>query len=354
MTRTHLFALLLLLLIPTRVSYAIPPPELIVSVSQSILSVIGILTASLILVFGSIRMYLTHLMSIPLFRYSTYVLGVVIIVLAIVWAVLYQQRQVLTNWQAEVDEEVRAAWARYDSIYIAPEELPARRTLSGAAQEISWTDFVKIADGTDYLLLDIRDRNAFEAGRFTSSMHMNFSDLLRGRWQELTDYKNTPIFITCFFGTTGTIVADFLAAQGFTQLYIPLDGLRETVGRDQGVPFEGSVFPTENYFTIIQRLSLEQILTTGDGAHQVIDLRSPTQYDEPTPTTPTHQHYREFATEPERSAFLQTLSATQQHVLMCNSELSCYHAEMMYLDTINSGINTLGIYDTSQPAGQVF
>jgi hypothetical protein len=62
MNRSLLFLCVLLVLIPRANAYAILPPDLVVSVGQSILGIIGLIFASVTLVLASIKNYLLILL----------------------------------------------------------------------------------------------------------------------------------------------------------------------------------------------------------------------------------------------------------------------------------------------------
>lgn len=340
----------LLVFVPLHVAQAIPPPDLIFSLSQSIMSVLGLLMASLIIAVTSLQMYIRNFLLTKTGRFIMYGLCAGIALLGVALLALYINQLRFDTWQSDVDQELRDVWQVYDAAYQAPDEQVARAELTSAAQEVTWAEFLKVADGGDYLVLDIRDSHAFAAGNFLDSVHIRLADLLHGRHEELEAYKDKPIYIVCYLGTTGAIAGDFLASQGFSELYLPQDGLRNTIKRDD-VPFTGVTYP-QHYEEMINRLSQAEVLAAVKRDALVIDLRSPQQYEEPTKPTADLEMFREFMTEPEIDTFLQTLDANRPYVFLCNSDASCYQGEMLLHDFYEHGLQAVGTYDSTKPDGK--
>jgi rhodanese-related sulfurtransferase len=260
-----------------------------------------------------------------------------------------RRRKQLAQWQAGVDSEIRAAWSQYEGVYSAANEKSARATLQGKAEEVTWQEFKSLARGTDYLILDIRDSYAYQAGYFPGSTHMRLADLLHGRWTELEDFKDKPILLICFLGTTGTIASDFLSAQGFTNLYIPEGGLQETLRRES-VPFVGTS-RFAHHEEMIDRLSVDEASALVDTGAKVIDVRSPEMYSEPSPITPDEPFFREFKTTSQIDEFVSQLQKDTTYLSVCNSDASCYQAEMLLHDFKANGITAGGTFDVNKPQG---
>jgi rhodanese-related sulfurtransferase len=341
--------IVLVVLMPRAEAQAILPPDLIVSTAQSLVSIFGLIMASVVLAIASIKNYLFILL--PTKKHKIiFALVVICGISLLVWNlfVAEEQRQ-LDQWQDGVDAEIRGVWDQYKDAYSAPDEKEARQLLTSSAQEITWKAFSEKVADKDFLIVDIRDLYAYEVGFFEGSVHMRLADLLLGRWKELESYKDKPILLICFLGTTGAIAGDFLSAQGFTDLYIPKGGLHETLRRET-TPFVGNT--RFKYFDeMIDRLSSEEAqLLVANGA-KVIDLRSPDKYDEQTLIFPDISFFREFNSLPNITSFVGSLDANTTYVSLCNSDASCYQAEMFLHDLKAAGLTAGGTYDSSKPDG---
>jgi rhodanese-related sulfurtransferase len=349
MYRPLLLLCVLLVLFPRANVHAILPPDLVVSVGQSIVGIIGLIIASVTLALASIKNYL--LMLLPTLKHKV-VFGVLLVgVLGAVVGVTFflEEEKQLAQWQAGVDSEIRSAWSQYESVYSAADEKSARATMQGMAEEVTWQEFKSLARGTDYLILDIRDSYAYQVGYFPGSVHMRLADLLHGRWTELEDFKDKPILLICFLGTTGTIASDFLSAQGFTNLYIPQGGLQETLRRES-VPFVGTS-RFAHHEEMIDRLSVDEANALVGAGAKVIDVRSPEMYTEASPVTPDVQFFREFKTTVQIEEFVSKLQKDTTYLSVCNSDASCYQAEMLLHDLKANGLNAGGTFDVNKPQG---
>lgn len=334
-------------------AYAIPPPDLILSISQSVLSAVGVAIAGVIVALGSVRVYFKNILITKVGRVGFYSGIFILLFLCISAGILYVNNVRLNAWRSTVDSEIRAVWDEYAPIYEAQNEQEARNTLTSAATEVTWSEFESIVGDRDFVVVDIRDKHAYDAGHIDGSIHIRLADLIRGRWEELLPYKNSPVFLVCYLGSTGAIAGDFLAKQGFSDLYQPKEGLRPTLVRDVSIPFVGSPNVPE-IDTLIQRISLETAETAVAEGALVIDLRSPEQYKDSTVIKPDIRMFREFMTIPEIETFVTELDHTKSYVHLCNSDASCYQGEMLILDLLDQNMTTVGIYDTNRPDGAKF
>jgi rhodanese-related sulfurtransferase len=339
----------LIVLVPRAEVQAILPPDLIISTAQSLMSVFGLIIASVVLVIASVKNYLFILL--PTRRRQLLFLLVIIIGISLLaWSlfVAEEQRQ-LDQWQEGVDAEIRGVWDQYKAAYSASDEKQARQSLTSSAQEITWNEFSEKVAGEEYLIVDIRDLYAYQVGYFEGSVHMRLADLLLGRWKELESYKNKPVLLICFLGTTGAIAGDFLSAQGFTDLYIPRGGLHETLRRES-TPFIGDT-RFKHFDEMIDRLSTKEAYLLVESGAKIIDLRSPDKYDEPTAIYPDISFFREFNSLPKIESFISSLDADTTYISLCNSDASCYQGEMFLHDLKAAGLHAGGTYDSSKPEG---
>lgn len=91
-----------------------------------------------------------------------------------------------------------------------------------------------INNGTgDYILLDVREVDEFVQARIPGAVNLPLSEL-QMRIDEVDD--SLPIVLVCRTGVRSVMAAQFMAANGFPDLYNLLDG---TMGwAERGLPLE--------------------------------------------------------------------------------------------------------------------
>ena len=85
---------------------------------------------------------------------------------------------------------------------------------------ISPDDARDLIDDRDVAILDIRDPDSFAAGRMQDAVHL--SNETAAAFIEKTD-KSKPVVVCCYHGNSSQQAAQFLAEQGFSEVY-SLDG----------------------------------------------------------------------------------------------------------------------------------
>lgn len=85
---------------------------------------------------------------------------------------------------------------------------------------ISADDARDMIDDRDVSILDIRDPDSFAAGRMLDAAHL--SQDTAAAFIENTD-KSKPVVVCCYHGNSSQQAAQFLAEQGFSEVY-SLDG----------------------------------------------------------------------------------------------------------------------------------
>jgi len=87
-------------------------------------------------------------------------------------------------------------------------------------KHLSTTDLSANLADDNYVVVDIRDANAFANGRIPNAIHLtneNISDFLRD-----ADF-DAPTVVCCYHGISSQQAAQFLISQDFTEVY-SLDG----------------------------------------------------------------------------------------------------------------------------------
>ncbi len=251
-------------------------------------------------------------------------------------------------WRKSIDTELSSLWEEYEQVYSADSESEARISLLNRDHETTWKNFMKVVDGGEYLVIDIRDIYGYESGRIPGSIHMRFGDLINGKWEEIAAYKDTPIYVVCFLGSTGALTINFLEDKGFTKLYQPILGIRQAVRSEPDLPFEGTLeaFGRVKQTRMLTNYEAYENIFKIDGL-QVIDMRAPSHYINKTPITPHHKLFREFMTIPEIDDFISTLDVDGEYLALCDSSASCYQGELLFEDFERRGLKMHGVYDVT-------
>lgn len=85
---------------------------------------------------------------------------------------------------------------------------------------ISADDARDLIDDREVAIIDIRDPDSFTAGRMEGATHL--SNETAAGFIEATA-KDTPVVVCCYHGNSSQNAAQFLAEQGFSEVY-SLDG----------------------------------------------------------------------------------------------------------------------------------
>jgi rhodanese-related sulfurtransferase len=346
----YILLLFLALIFLPQLSYALPPPDLILSISQSFLNLLGALIATIVLVFGSIQIYFREWFYTKLGKIITFSMLIIIIGCLVVLLYLKKNQNDIIVWKTEIDAELREIWDIYEPIYSATEEYNAK-SLVVSGTEVTWPEFIHEVDGEDYVIIDIRDRYPYEIGHISGSVHMRFADLLTGGWQEIEAYKNKPVFIVCYLGTTGSLASEFLSAKGFTKLYKPEGGITQAVERNEGIPFEGeAVLPRDS--RMARFISQTEAREKTDEGALVIDLRAESNYQDDPGIPVKYRFFREKEPQESINGFLAQLASEPEYILICHGGASCYSAWMLLHDLDAAGKKGAAVYNTEFKDGK--
>lgn len=340
-----------ILLSPSFYVHALPPPDLIVSISQSILSSLGAIAAALVIAASTIatffRQWVTTLAGK---RVLVGISSLAVVAVAVAGGAFYNEWK-LNAWKEQVNIDMRELWSSYESVYSAEVEEEARYDMESAAAWVTWPQFQNTVGEREYVIIDIRDRYPYEIGHIPDSEHLRLAELFRGEWEQIEQYKDKPVLIVCYLGTTGAMASQFLEAQGFSELYQLEDGITASVYRDESLPFTGSaVLPRDERYR--DRLSVEEVQRKLEAGAEVIDLRFPNDYEESMPFSVHHQFFRERATQEEIDTFVSDLSSNTPHIMLCKGSASCYSARMLLLDLDRFDKDGVGMINILEPNGE--
>ncbi|XOV80110.1 MAG: thiosulfate sulfurtransferase GlpE [Aestuariibacter sp.] len=89
-----------------------------------------------------------------------------------------------------------------------------------AFQHIDVSGLQKLKDNPSLTIFDIRDPNSFAQGHIPGALHLH-NDNLQTLLAEVD--RNAPVVLCCYHGVSSQSAAEFVAAQGFSDVY-SLDG----------------------------------------------------------------------------------------------------------------------------------
>jgi rhodanese-related sulfurtransferase len=133
-----------------------------------------------------------------------------------------------------------------------------------------------------YTLLDVRSQGEYDdtstsaglnIGRVKNSVHIDIRELPK-RWQELSAYKDKPLFIYCSHSQRSRRASRLLADSGFTKLYNINGGLTDFY--NQGIesnPCAGLEIVTSVPYKILSSKELNARVKQGK-SYYIIDLRT--------------------------------------------------------------------------------
>lgn len=93
-------------------------------------------------------------------------------------------------------------------------------------KRIKKEDAKKLLNHSITILLDIRDPESYNNGHAKNAIHFEQSDI--SDFISKTDKSNT-ILIMCYHGNSSQILADYLAGQGFLNVYSIDGGYQEWI-----------------------------------------------------------------------------------------------------------------------------
>lgn len=331
--------LILIVFFPIHQSLAIPPPDLIISTAQAVLTTFGLIVGSIIILWKQLKDYAASLGPKRIIFY--------VFILVFPSSLIYISSNIATihtlYWRYTIDAELREVWKNYEPIYSAENEVLAREEKLTHQYEITWADFMKVSEGQEYLVIDIREAYGFNAGKIPGSVHLRFGDLINGGWKTLLPYKDTPMFIVCYVGSTGAMTIDFLEKRGFSKLYQPVNGILAAKRAEPDLPIEGNLETFGKRF--INKFATKKALDEGA---ITIDMRSPEHYSQNVPFTVNYRNFREFMTTTQNDKFLKSLPKDKTYLPFCDSVISCYQGEILLIDLEKAGYSINGVYDITK------
>lgn len=208
--------------------------------------------------------------------------------------------------------------------------------------EIDNPEFQEILNkGQSPYVLDAREDEEFEIGKFPGSEHIRFADLLAGEWISLP--TNKIVYVFCWSGIRGKEVAEFLRSKKIVSRFI-------ITGADGWVSFGGlwkgginftSAYTDSRYTRLFNLDELKQKISDGV---IIIDSRMNSKYE--------YWHIPESVNIPiiytPTSRMEETLSQVpdgKQVITVCDDFVSCFDAKITGLKLGRKGHEFLGRYN---------
>ena len=356
------------LLLPWTVAYALPPPDLIITVLQSFMQVMGALFAMLVVVAMSMWQWLKIFYQLhKKIVWSLVALCLIAIPSSLFLALKYQenkwQQAVQQNFLAMADEaqnQINVATSTDAIGQISQETLVRNKVLAeldkmAQSQSDTQTSIMDLsfAGALDYeafkakllepetQIIDVRTVLGFEKGRVTGSQNIELPDLLFGGWKTLD--PNRPVVIVCYAGSSGVVAAHFLNSLGFSEVYFPENGIYKHQDDLSDFNFEGTYF--DPYVGIQQKVIETETVEMAQA--EVIDFRtSAASAADPIGLRVTNPDISFYTTE-NMTAWLNTLNSESVYALVCDSPLSCYNSAIMTYRFKEQNLELLGTVFTN-------
>lgn len=272
-------ATLLALVVPFRAA-AIPPPDILISIGSSfgqIFSLVIVLLSGLFAAAAqTVQAYRPRLRVRPAI-YVTAIVGLIFVSAAI--ATVADQTRQRAEIARIVERNVSEASSRSVALPVA--ESSYFHDNATLPLDISNGDFAAIesipsSDGTpptaaaNPYVLDAREDEEVEIGRYPGSVHVRLADLLDGAYAGVP--RDRTVYVFCWSGIRGSEVATFLRDHGVLARYLSdgAEGWVSSGGRwDGGVKFS-SVYSAPQYARTLT--ADETDATVADGA-VLVDAR---------------------------------------------------------------------------------
>ncbi len=205
---------------------------------------------------------------------------------------------------------------------------------------ISNSDFQPVASG-NLFVLDAREDEEYEIGRFPNSTHIRFADLIVGEWIRVP--TDQIVYVFCWSGIRGKEVAEFLRSKKIVARYIEngADGWVSFGGKWTGGIKFASQYPQERYAHLVTLNELKEKSAQGAA---IVDSRIKDKYNNwhipgsiniPIIYTPSSKI----------DDLLDEVSSGKPVITVCDDFVSCFDAKITGLKLERKGHEFLGRYN---------
>lgn len=210
------------------------------------------------------------------------------------------------------------------------------------ALDVTNENFQKILDAEeDVYILDAREDEEFEIGRFPGSTHIRFADLLAGEWIKVPTDRVTYVF--CWSGIRGEEVASFLREKQVVARYIKTgaDGWVSFGGKWDGAIKFLSVYTDYRYQKLFDLQTLKEEMANGT---VVVDSRPSNKYE--TWHIPESINIAVIYTpSSEMDTRLAQVPEGAKVITVCDDFVSCFDAKLTGVKLEKKGHEFLGRYN---------
>lgn len=204
---------------------------------------------------------------------------------------------------------------------------------------ISNEDFEQELEDFEGLVLDAREIEEVAIGRFPNSLHIRYADIREGRWRELPTDKN--IYVFCYSGVRGEIVATFLRERGIVAQYLEegaVDWVEQGGRWDGDIDFYG-VYTDLRYHGFLNGAAWQAALAKQPA---LVDTRAAHRYKESHVQGSVSLPF-EYTPTPRLDAFIRALPRGKPIVTLCDDLSSCFDATLAGMRLEKAGHPFLGM-----------
>ncbi len=332
-------------LVSPRNAHAIPPPEVITGIGSSFTQIVSLLVVFLSLglsfVFHYGKKVSLFLRAKPIIATSIAVgvLGVAFCVVSIAIC-KYQYEESRYAYEQKVAQELRGviqehAGAEGDLIM----EAPFFEEHKNLPLTVSNEEFFQVSQG---FVLDAREDEEYEIGRYPGSTHIRFADILDGDWRSIP--TDSVVYVICWSGIRGEAVASFLRERGILARALE-DGA-------QGWVEDGGLWDGEIAFSEIYRDERYSLVFTTRDVHEyedrgvvLVDVRQEASR-EISPIPKSENISSIYTPTEELEAQLLHIAQDRQVITICDDFVSCFDAKIVGIKLEKRGVIFLGRYAT--------
>ena len=344
------FWLLLLvgaLLVAPQVTFAIPPPDIIVNLGSQLAQIFSLLVVLFSVAAGAI-LQISHRVFTKVKGFGIWsglaAFGVVVFSLSISYVVLATYQNV--KYQEYVNETINIISKGIDEHDVLPG--PDGDALSdffennqGLPLAISNEEFEANRLSMNPFVLDAREVEEYDIGHYPDVHHIRFADLVAGKWTELP--TDEVVYVFCWSGMRGQELAEFLREKGIVSRYLEegASGWVEDGGIWEGGIKFTSVYSEDRYTGTLSTAETHEFANQGA---VLVDARRQDAYAKShiegsinitiffTPTDVLEQLFVE-------------IPPNSKVITICDNYISCFDAKILGVKLEKLGHTFLGRYN---------
>lgn len=330
------------LLLP-RTAQAIPPPDFLFSIGSQLGQIFSLLVVALSAVGAAVahtfRPLVERIRHKKLFVGLT-VVGILAVSITAAWLIDNARSNAFNDdFTQEVEDVLDEEIAERDTTPAQKDPgafFEAHRDLPIAVTNEEF----RVREESGVFVLDAREDEEYDLGRYPGSTHIRFADLLDGAWTQLPTDRIVTVF--CWSGIRGSTVAEFLRSKGVVAQYIKdgADGWVKDDGTWDGEIAFSSKYSDERYKDTLSTGEVREAVTEGA---ILVDARSAEVYEEKKIDGSINISVI-FTPSDELDALLDQVPADSQVITVCDDFVSCFDAKIVGIKLEYRGHTFLGRY----------